>query len=366
MADPARTAIQAAIRRASFAAHRDVAALDASALKNLERIYTEAAADIAARIRNHAGPGDTIAIQELRSVLDQVEGRLRELAGARDALLDQSLRKAAELGVRPYIAVPAAAVIAPAAAMAVAHETVQYVRSFIAADGLQLSDRIWRLDRGARDAIVNQIERSVIEGHGASQAALELLARGLPVTDDIAAKTRAASGTGIARDAEAALTRGEGSAHQHAMRVMRTEINRAHGEAYMKGGETVQGRAGWRYLLSPAHPKPDICDLLSTQNLYGLGPGVYPTREKTPWPAHPNTLSFTVVVFENEITEADRAGKEDTMAALARLTPEQRQGVLGKEKAGLYDEGKITRGMIRTPLRLVKKRLRIPLEESKP
>lgn len=351
--------LSAAIRRATFAAHKDVAQLDTAALKDLERIYTEAAADIAARIRAHAGAADTIAIQELRSILDQVEGRLRELAGLRDALLDRNLREAAALGVRPYMAAGngIAAVIEPGAAMAVSHEAVQFVRTFVAADGLQLSDRIWRIDRGARDAVVNQIERSVIQGHSASQAALELLARAQPVPADLAAKMHGANASATGKDAAAALTKDPGSAMQNAMRLMRTEINRAHGEAYMQGGEKTPGFAGWKYLLSPAHPAPDICDLLSSQNLYGLGAGVYPTREKTPWPAHPNTLSFIVMVFEDEIIAADRQGKETAMEAMARLSPAQREGVLGKAKADLYDEGKISRGMIRTPLRTVKKRI---------
>ncbi len=46
------------------------------------------------------------------------------------------------------------------------------VRRFVAEDGLQLSDRAWRLDRHARDIIVNAIEMAVIQGHGATQAAL--------------------------------------------------------------------------------------------------------------------------------------------------------------------------------------------------
>ena len=33
-------------------------------------------------------------------------------------------------------------------------------------------------------------------------------------------------------------------------RVFRTEINRAHGEAYMAAGEGTPGFAGWRFLLS--------------------------------------------------------------------------------------------------------------------
>jgi hypothetical protein len=74
------------------------------------------------------------------------------------------------------------------------------------------------------------------------------------------------------------------------------EINRAHGTAYLKGAEAHPDCVGTRFLLSPSHPEHDECDLHASANLYGLGPGVYPPG-KTPWPAHPNTLSYVVAVF---------------------------------------------------------------------
>ncbi len=66
----------------------------------------------------------------------------------------------------------------------------------------------------------------------------------------------------------------------NAMRVLRTEINRGHGEAYMASGDDNPHFGEWRYLLSPQHPGPDICDLLPEQNLYGLGRGEYPDRAR--------------------------------------------------------------------------------------
>lgn len=148
-----------------------------------------------------------------------------------------------------------------------------------------------------------------------------------------------------------------GGAYAQAERVFRPEINRAHGEAFMAAGEGTPGFAGWRYLLSPTHPAPDICDLLSTQNLHGLGQGVYPTRARTPWPAHPNTLSFVQIVFVDEITDADRARQESSLEALGRLTPAQRDGALGKTKAQYFDRGLLRTGMIRSALRSVEARL---------
>jgi hypothetical protein len=58
-----------------------------------------------------------------------------------------------------------------------------------------------------------------------------------------------------------------------------------------------------------------------------------------------------VIVFRDEITAADRAGRETPMETLARLSPERREGVLGKGKTELFEAGKLTPGMIRAPLK---------------
>lgn len=99
------------------------------------------------------------------------------------------------------------------------------------------------------------------------------------------------------------------------------------------------------------------CDLLASQNLYGLGPGVYPSSDKTPWPAHPNTLSFTEIVFANEVTNTDKAGKETVTAAMARMSPDVRDGILGVQKSALNDAGQLRPSMYRSPLTAVKARL---------
>lgn len=349
---------RAHIKRATHLAQRAVQRLDAETAQALIDLYTDQAAAIQTRIAAHAGPDGNVALQELRSLLDQVEGVLRGLVAERDALLKEALGLAAEYGARPVLGavLDTGAVVSTAASMAVSTGALHFVQTFIAEDGLQLSDRIWRLDRGARDKIVNAMESAIIQGHGAGQAAREFLARGDGVPADVANKLNAANAAALSTTARETMT-GAGSPLDNAMRLFRTEINRAHGEAYMMGGADHPDFGGWRFLLSPQHPEPDICDLLSRQNLHGLGPGVYPSREQLPWPAHPNTLSFVEIVFKDEVTAADAAGKETPMTALARLTPAQRVGVLGRGKAEIYDAGKLTQGMIRAPLGAIKERL---------
>lgn len=346
---------KAAIRRATLQAQRAVRSLDAAGLRELERAYEEAATDIRGQIDAAGGEAGVVQLASLRELLAQVEARLAAVAQARDEMLGEGLEKAARYGAMAAEGLESNA-MAGAAVAVVSAAALRYVREFIAADGLQLSDRLWRVDRGAREAVTSVIERAVIEGHNAIEAARRFLARGEPVPAELARKMGAAAASPLGRDAAAQLTGKEGAMFQ-AHRVFRTEINRAHGEAYMLGGADHPDFAGWRFLLSPAHPEPDICDLLAAQNLYGLGPGVYPDRESLPWPAHPNTLSFVQIVFKDEIAEADRQGRETPMEALARLTPEARRGVLGKTKSELFDAGQLSQGMIRAPVAAVRAKI---------
>jgi hypothetical protein len=345
-----RTAEHARIRRASRAARAKVRTLDAEARRELVSMYRTAAEDIAARVRGYGVGDESITVAELRQLLDQVQGRLGVLTQSRDGALGGALSRSAQIGTDTFQ-------LGAAASMKINEDALRFVRAFVAKDGLQLSDRIWRIDRQAREQVTNAIERAVIQGQGAAQAAAEFLRAGRPVPDDVLTKVSAGRASRVAVDAHNALVRGDDTALANAQRLFRTEINRAHGEAAMLAGADHPDFGGWRYLLSPAHPRPDICDLLSTQNLYGLGEGVYPNREKLPWPAHPNTLSFVEIVFADEITAADRAGKESPLAALARLTPGEQRGVLGAGKFELYKDGKISQGMIRTPLAAVRKRI---------
>lgn len=288
---------EALIRRGTEIAQKAMGKLDDTGQAELVRIYREAAQEIAQAINNHAGADGSVGLAQLRDLLNQVEGRLAELGEARDRVIGDGLRTAAELGAQPYLRTDVGVEVL----MRVPDEALRFVRSFVAADGLQLSDRLWRIDRGARDAVVNSIERAVVMGRSAAQAAREFLQTGDPVPFDVQRNLNAAGAIGIGKETTAIMTgdRSGGGAMFQAQRVFRTEINRAHGVAYMSGAEKTPGLKGFRFTLSPAHPKPDICDELASADKFGLGEGMYPSMAEflKVWPAHPNTLSFPVAVF---------------------------------------------------------------------
>jgi len=354
LAENPRTAKKAAIKRASRAARASMHRLDRQARAEVTALYQRARDDLAARIGQFAGQDGSLRLSVMQDLVGQVDQILVQMANTRNQALDEQLRQAATLGIEPLTGLEAGI---STTLSQVADEAVRFVHQFVAADGLQLSDRIWRIDNHARQVVGDAIQSHIIQGHSASQAAQEFLAQGIAVPRDVAGKVGMAQAATVAQAAVRALMETEGSPYDNALRLFRTEINRAHGEAYMRGAEQHPDVLGFKYLLSPRHPRPDICDMHASVNRYGLGPGVYPSRAKTPWPAHPNTLSFVVVVFRDEVTAADRAGKQDRIAWLKAQPPGIQEGVLASRKKRIaLEKGVLVENEIATPWSVLKKR----------
>lgn len=355
--------LAAAIRRASAKAQAAMYDLDATAAAELLENYKQAAAEVKARIAAAVDAGNMVPVYKLRDLLAKIEDVIDNWATRRDQLVTSAIEQAATLGIQPFTAEGVVAVggseapLTSSSAAVVHRRAVEFVTTLVQTDGLTLSDRIWKLNRGAKEALTRQIGLAVVQGQSATTAAQQLVMGGSAIPADVAGRVARGRLPALVSAVDMLVNPNGGDGYWQAERVMRTEINRAHGEAFMAAGEGTPGFAGWRYLLSPRHPRPDICDLLSTQNLHGLGKGVYPSRELTPWPAHPNILSFLEIVFEDEITDADRAGKETALEALQRLAPEIRAGALGVKKAEYFDQGLLRTGMIRAPLHSVEQRL---------
>ena len=257
-------ATRAAIKRASQQARNAMQMLDRDTVDALQALYTDAADQVRAAILARVDGSDTVPVNQLRALLRQMEDLIDDLAIRRDALMAQGLEEAAALGVRPYTLPGVAAtgragqaVLSSEAAMRVSEEAAAFVKIFTAADGLTLSGRLWRLNQGAKEALTRAIGQAVVSGWDAQRAAAQFMYSGQTVPADVAARLKGAKAGALERAAD--LLTGDGGEVWKAERVFRTEINRAHGTAYMQGAEKTPGFGGFRYLLSPQHPKPDVC-----------------------------------------------------------------------------------------------------------
>ena len=346
-------ATKSAIRRASLKAQRTMNRFDDAVRKDLTRLYKQTIANLSQDIHLASSQQGDVSLNVLQRLLNQANKTLATLENSRDGLLASGINTAVNTGGGVF-AIESAVLTNSLTNLAT--DAARAARDFIAADGLQLSDRIWRVDAHAQRVVKEAIEQSVLQGHSASQAASEFLARGQAVPGDIINKTKAAQASKIINKINQSLLKDKGSPLNNALRLFRTEINRAHGLAYQNTAFSHPDVVGTRFLLSPNHPKPDICDMHAKVNRYGLGAGVYP-QGKSPWPAHPNTLSYESTVWIEDITEADKKGKQTRIDWLNDQSTVIQENVLGsRKKRWALDRGLLVEGQIATPWKILKKR----------
>lgn len=339
-----RTQIKATIRRAMQAAEQATNELDGRAMKDLAVMYQSALAEIQHLITNAADELGQVRLSQLQNLSRQFEDILNQINQTQSAMLDGYIVEAAKNGGNIFTTSIAVEKVSQSIDSA-----VQAVRTMKQKDGLQLSERLWRVQRNAKEKLINTVERSVILGNSASDAAQEYQRRMQSVPTDIANQANMATSSGLNKQVYDALIENEGAPYHQIKRVMRTEINRAHGVAFQNSAFEDEFVVGTKFKLSPNHPRRDICDMHARANLFGLGNGVYP-KGKSPWPAHPNTLSYEQVVFADEVTDEDKSGQTTRIDWLKSQDRNTQKAVLGHDKkVSALHQGHLTQGMIATP-----------------
>lgn len=140
-------------------------------------------------------------------------------------------------------------------------------------NGYRLSDRIWNTSAHARQQLDLYLETAIREGKGAREMSRELERFLRPDRQNL--RTNKPYGT---------------SASYDGMRLARSEITRAHGEAQKAAGAMNPFIAGIKWNLSASHPKPDQCDF--NANGGPNGDGVYPLDAVPRYPDHPHDLCY--------------------------------------------------------------------------
>ena len=240
------------------------------------------------RIRQQVAAYQHIGIAELAEIHRLLDSELKQLEQVQNRLLHDGMlaaAAAAALGWGGSRREPEAERL-----------LVRHLLDTPQKDGLNLSARLWRIHAGAARDLKSVVDVAVQRGWDAEHT----LQRTLNITPELKQALDEAGAGAVARRLEAGLLANPGNAAAKFRRVLRTEINRAHGERYKQLARADENVIGLRFMLSPRHPRVDICDEHAAADLYGLGQGVYPVDE-CPWPAHPNTFSYTEAVYRDEI-----------------------------------------------------------------
>ena len=279
---------------------RDLGERDAQVIK----VYRRTADNLRLALSRSADADGAVNVRHLEGLLADINRQLDEAAKRRNAEIDTGLQAAAEYGAEgSAVGIAEAAGITSAPAFhRVSREAVEFIREFVHADGLQLSDRLWRLDRGAKQTVAEILEDAVVQGTSARDTARAILRRGDPLSADLKVKMGLNTTAKIGSQIDQLLTpiKGMGNPVYRARLVAQTEINRAHRTAYRMQTQSFDFVKGMKWNLSKSHPRPDICDPLATEDRHGLGPGVYPIDEYPKVPAHPGCICFETAVLDDE------------------------------------------------------------------
>lgn len=343
----------AQLRRGQKQALNALKMIDKDGLSEIEKVYKAALLELNNRILE-ISKGGQVEPLDLSKIMTRLNSVLESIRTVQRDVFVSSIQQAADIGVNP--AVLSGSLKTEAAAVSTG--AVRAVWEQKQADGLALSDRLWRVEQGASRAISRELASVVARGDNAMSAARAYLSRGESVPGSIAAEMKLSSVTHLQKITTQQLLTGEGSALSNMQRVFRTEVGRAHTVAYINSVDDDPDVVGYQFNLGASHRKQDICDMHASVNLHGLGAGVYPKDAiNRIYPAHPNTFSYITAVFAEEIKPEDKKKDKNRVAWLAKQSEALQVGVLGKGKAGYLQQGKLTDRSINTPLRVLKKRL---------
>jgi len=162
------------------------------------------------------------------------------------------------------------------------------------ADGLKISDRIWRTSERARNSVRIIVEDAVARGQDSRTTARQVqqyLQPGVWTAHKEETRRR----LGVHKDIS-----------YEAMRLARTEMNNAFHEGMLAANQHSPGYQGiyWRLSAARVMPRPDICDDMAASTLYGAA-GFYPKGQEPVRP-HPACLCVPVASWEGPEQFANR------------------------------------------------------------
>lgn len=150
-----------------------------------------------------------------------------------------------------------------------------YARTY--KDGLHLSDRIWNTTKSTRDTM-----RDIVTA-GVGEDAVKV-ARALETYVNKGAAVTSAHFPGMMKRMGARVPT---NLDYNALRLARTELTAAYGEATIAACKASPAVKRVRWVLSNTHPRADICDAYANG---GDGHGYYDAKDCPLSPAHPNCL----------------------------------------------------------------------------
>lgn len=198
------------------------------------------------------------------------------------------------------------------------------------APGVKLSERVWKNAGTVYDRVLEESRRAAALGLSADKFAEQLLG-----DEDYWGRVPKAL-------MERTPIQGKGiyqSAFMNSIRVARTEMIRAHHQALLKTHGEKRWVAGFKWNLSGAHKKRDICDDLAAGHSEGMPEGVY-TVDEFPDIPHPHCTCYQTIYADPTVLLGDRgwdALDETVDDRASRLGRENKPELINRVKDKLGD-----------------------------
>jgi hypothetical protein len=116
--------------------------------------------------------------------------------------------------------------------------------------------------------------------------------------------------------------------HYKNLSIARSEMQRAYDEGLNRAMQENDEIWGYKIVLSPSHPKPDICDVY-TKIDFGYGPGVYPKSQVIQLPIHTNCICDKVVLYSKPKGSKFEYNRDVVKKWLSKQPRRDRQDILG-------------------------------------
>lgn len=283
-----------AIARAVLKSRKQALVYSKKKQDDLIALYSETARELQREISFYAEDDGSLSFRRLQALLGDTNKTIEVLGGIRDKQLERGIRDSVRMGIETY-KIPLEIAGLPSASLSTSfglihQDTVEALHDFIAADGLKLSDRLWRLTAATKRKVEETIQQAIIKGESSRETAQKLITPSGQVGSDVA---------------DILTQRAPGNVVHSALRISRTELARANNEGFLRTGEKISVVAGNRWNLTGSHPRVDICDTYATQDVDGLGAGGYKSGNY-PSMAHPECMCYPTPIFSFELETAKK------------------------------------------------------------
>jgi len=181
---------------------------------------------------------------------------------------------------------------------------MDYLISYKAQDGLNISDRLWGHSKQIRDNLINTLQKNILAGESVWDTMMELKnTPNVEIPKYLREQFDLMGDKQIQKTVDLYTVK---KTNYMTRRLVESEIERAYRTTNQKLVEEKEWIKGLKWNLSSKHKYGEydcVCEDNSTANNFKMGKGVYPPKYYPPAPAHPRCKCYDSEIFNDEVIQ---------------------------------------------------------------